>query len=607
MTELFSEFPQTGYDDWLKQLKSDLKSDQVDHLLNTSVEDLQLPFYLDETTQKIAGSPAAFRSQYHPEFAFANQWEKCVNVKTDDLVQANKQTLQALEHGAGAIRYTGFGISNQEELILTLKNVIPSIISIHFDCGEASPSLLYMYADEVKRRGIDSHEITGSISVDPLGDFAFKGSFEYNQQESFSILSALINTGATDLPAFKTLSLNATNWHNAGATASQELAFCFSALAEYFSNLQSNTSLENLAKAVQLRFASSSDYFLNIAKFRSIRLMWSMFLKGYGVQAELFPVYLSSETALRNKTIYDPANNLLRATLESMSAVIGGTDEHTVHPHDVIFKESTEDSRRIALNIQHMLNYESQFDKVSDAASGSYYIETLTQELVRKAWAVFLELEENGGFVKCMHNGLIQEKLNFSKTSLEKNIRTRKHVLVGVSAFAQPQETISFTNETEQDPLRKEPEIVPVEPFREAALFESLRRMYTLSAIPNAFLVCFGDARKHIARAAFSADFLSIAGFETERGNSSQSILEQLRSKEANDAAVIVLCAADEDYAEAVLQLSEIKWTDKVVLIAGKPENTDELIRKGIHDFIYTGCDAVSVFNKLALKLLIES
>jgi hypothetical protein len=84
-------------------------------------------------------------------------------------------------------------------------------------------------------------------------------------------------------------------------------------------------------------------------------------------------------------------------------------------------------------------------------------------------------------------------------------------------------------------------------------------------------------------------------------------MLEQLHSKKANDADVIVLCAADEDYAAAVLQLSEIKWPDKVVLIAGKPENTDELIRKGIHDFIYTGCDAVSVFNKLALKLLIES
>ena len=607
MTELFSEFPKTGYAEWLTQLKADLKSDNVDRLLNTPVEALQLPFFLDETNVKIAGSPATFRSRHHPEFAFANNWETCVTVKTDDLLLANKQTLQALEHGATSIRYTGFGISNQEELILTLKNVIPIIISIHFDCGEASPSLLFMYADEVKRRGIDSSEIKGSIGVDPLGDFAFKGSFEYNQQESFSMLSALINAGTTELPAFKTLTVNATNWHNAGASADQELTFCLSTLAEYFSNLQSDTPVEHIARAVQLRFSSGSDYFLNIAKFRSIRILWAMFLQGYGLQAEQFPLYLSSETALRNKTMYDPANNLLRATLESMSAVIGGTDEHTVHPHDVIFGEPTEDSRRIALNIQHLLSYESHLDKVVDASAGSYYIETLTHELTQKAWAAFLELEEQGGFIACLRKGIIQEQVSLFKASLEKDIRTRKRVLVGVSSFARAQESVVFTHENEIDPLRKASEIIPVESFREVALFESLRRMYTVSSIPKALLICFGDAQKQAARASFSADFLAIAGFECEVGDSSVSILEQLYSRKANDAAVIVLCAADEEYASAVTQLRETKWPDKPVLIAGKPDNTDELIRYGIHDFIYLGCDAVSVFNKLALKLFIES
>jgi len=328
-----------------------------------------------------------------------------------------------------------------------------------------------------------------------------------------------------------------------------------------------------------------------------------MLLKGYELDATIIPLYLSTETALRNKTMYEPYTNLLRATTESMSAIVGGTDEHTVHPHDVIFNNPTSDSTRISLNIQHLLREESQFDKVVDVSAGSYLIEKLTQELTVNAWNLFLELEEKGGFVDSLRAGIIQEKISASRTSIEKNIRTRKRILVGVSGYAQPSENVTMNAVFERDPLRKLPEIKPVETFREAAVFESLRRTFTLESAPKAFLARFGKTARSEVRASFSEDFLAICGFISEKGNIEDPLIEQVHSEAAKKAMIIVLCAADEDYAEAIDTLQSSGWPTKPVLIAGKLPDAEALQKKGIHDFIYIGCDAGALFLKLADQL----
>ncbi len=602
MEPLFSEFPATHFDDWKARLLKDLKADSIDRILTTQIEEITTPVYLEQENAPKANSIAGSRIAHHPEFAFSNEWEFCVNVDTADLVLANKQALTALEHGASTVRFTGHEISNQEELILTLNKILPEIARIHFDCGEASASLLFMYQDEIARRKLDPLSIHGSVSLDPIGDFAFSGTFPYSKEESIQLLQASVDFASTNLPLFKTISVQSARWHNAGASAAQELAFSISILNEYLIELGADK--EKTARSMQLRMASGAEYFQQIAKFRSIRLLWNMLLQGHGLDANNLPLWLCTETALRNKTTYDPYLNLLRSTTETMAAVIAGTDEHTVHPHDCLFKIPDIASRRIALNIQHLLHDESNLDKVSDAASGAYVIEKMTSDLTQQAWELFLQIEAKGGFVAALRSGFIQELIVRNRAQIENSIRMRKRSIVGVSSFAVPQSKVHVEIQSQRDPLSKLPEIKVVEEFREAAIFESLRRTFTMDGNPNTFLAVFGDPIKRAARAGFAAEFIAIGGFIPKKGDAQVTLIDQLHSDAAQSAQVIILCAADEDYLVAVETILKDGWPSVPVLIAGKPSNQKELEELGVHDFIFIGCDAANVLGGLSEEVL---
>ena len=603
MKPLFSEFSATNFDQWKARLLQDLKVDSVDKYLSTRIEELETPVYLEQENAPQAHPISGMRIAHHPEFAFANDWEICVDVDTADLVQANKQGLKALESGATAVRFTGHEISNQEELILTLRNILPEIARIHFDCGEASASLLFLYQDEIARRKLDPLRIQGSVSLDPLGDFAFTGAFPYSREESIQLVQVARDFAALNMPLFKTISVDASRWYNSGASAVQELAFSLSTLNEYFIELGEDK--DKTARSMQLRMASGSEYFQQIAKFRSIRLLWAMLLEGHNLDANDLPLWLCTETAQRTKTLYDPYNNLLRATTESMAAILGGTDEHVVHPHDSLFRKSDDASRRHALNIQHLLHDESSLDKVSDPAAGSYLIEQLTLELTQKAWALFLQLEAKGGFVASLRSGYIQDQVLTARVGLENSIRTRKRSIVGVSSFAAPQAKVKMEIQQQRDPLAKLPEIRVVEPFREAAMFESFRQAFTLDGNPTAFLAVFGDPSKRSARAGFAREFLSIAGFISSTGDAQVALLDQMHADSAKQASVLVLCAADEDYLASVELLLQNGWPEVPILIAGNPSNKKQLSELGIHDFIYIGCDAAAVFGRLSEEVLL--
>ena len=598
----FSEFEPSGSTEWYRQVQKDLGEKEAEAFINAVSEEINIPSFLSE--EDISGTSNPAKAPVNPEYAYRNDWDSSVNVSTSDLNLANKQAITALEHGASAIRFTGHEISDEKELRQCLKGILPDVAGIHFDCDEASPALLFMYQDEIASAGLDLSKIKGSVTYDPLTDFAFKGNFDYSKKESFSLLSSLIKFGSDSLPQFRTLTLKATHWHNAGATAVQELAFSMASLNEYFMAFTNTVAPEILARSTQLQLCSGADYFLNIAKMRSARILWGMLLEGYKLNSFDIPLYLSTETALRNKTMYDPINNLLRATTESMAAVIGGCDIHTVHPHDVVFREPSEMSQRLALNIHHLLKFESHFDKVYDPSAGSYYIEKLTRELCEKAWDLFLEIEEKGGFSKSLEKGIIQEKVKASRSDIEKNVRFRKRTLTGVTHYAAAEEKAEQHLEYMQDPLTKLPEIKTVEPFMEAMVFESFRRMFRMEKEQKAFLAVFGNKTKSLARADFSVDFLSIAGFESIKGNINVSLSEQLESPEAKSSSLIVLCSADEEYEAAVERIAVSGWPQQPVLIAGKPANHQNLMEAGVEDFIFNGVDAVMIFQNLSAEIL---
>jgi methylmalonyl-CoA mutase len=599
MEKLFGEFSGANYDQWLEQLKKDMKSDDVSKLLHARSEDLEIQSYFsaEQAPEPIFIGP--FRKPFNPEFAAANEWEMNVDIATDDLIQSNKQAHEALQHGANSLTFKGIGISNQEELILTLKNVVPEFISLRFDAGEGAPSLLFMLTDEFSRRNINKQKLRGSVTYDILTDYALTGAFPYSKNESFSILEAMISAASEALPMYRNLVVKGAVWHESGATAVQELAFSLSAFNEYFQELGKRISIETLASNARLELASGSDYFLQIAKFRAARILWHMFLEAYGIDSKTSPLEISAVTTLRNKTTADFYNNLLRATTEGMAAVAGGIDTLTVQPHDVFSRESDVNSRRLALNIQHLLHDESRLDKVLDPASGAWYIDALTHELIDRAWNLFQETEVKGGFSAALRSSWIQDQVKASAGDLRKSISTRKRTLVGVSQFADLSSPRIEPPQKQRDPLSKLPEIKTIEPFREAEVIEKIRYYLNKSKSLSAFLAVFGDASKRSARAGFAKDFLAMAGIKSNLGDPSVALLDQLKSSFALKADIVVLCAADEDYASAVELLKTDQWPNGLVWIAGKPSDEIALKKAGIDDFIFLGCDAESIFQKV--------
>lgn len=601
MKNLFSEFDSPTLQQWLEKVKKDLKTDDIEKVLNKRVESLNLPISIQDSERTVF---SGFNNKefHHPEFAYANDWEIQVRVSTDDLLKANQFALKALNHGASSLCFTGIEISNQEELRLVLKGIQCDIVPVHFDCDEATPSMLFMYLDEVKRMNLKNQAIKGSLAYDPLGDLAFKGSFDYSFEESMQLTSSLVETSVKELPNYKVIHIKGARWHNAGATAAQELAVSFSLLAEYLINLKGKVELPLVLSKVQMQFASGSEYFLHLAKFRAARVLWNMILEAFDIEEEI-PLWISSETSKRNKTIFDENSNLLRATTESMAAVIGGSDEHHVYTHKLHADIQDWDAQRLAINIHHLLKYEGQLDKVSDPSKGSTYIENLTKELIDQAWSVFLKIEEKGGYTAAIRSGFLQELVSNSRAEREGLIRSGKRSIVGINKFAKADEKAKKEPIHEKDVLAKLPEVKTLEPYVEASSFESLRRLFTLDKQPSICLIQYGDKTKSKMRADFSADFFASAGFSATRTDASVEPEDQVFSKNVQESEVLVLCSSDEEYEELLMKINSTGGVKQPIVIAGNPSNANDLKHYGVAEFIYMGCDAIKIFHNLLERI----
>ncbi|GAB3737032.1 methylmalonyl-CoA mutase family protein [Spirosoma lituiforme] len=246
-----------------------------------------------------------------------------------------------------------------------------------------------------------------------------------------------------DSPQFRTVCVNSCAFHNAGATATQELAFTLASLTDTYDQLtESGLTVEQLVPKTMLSVSVGTSYFMEIAKLRALRVLLTRFTSAYST-TPLPPFFIHGQTS----TFYDakatPNTNLLRATTESMAAVIGGCDALTVHPFDAVLgtptsagisTSATDFSARIARNVSILLKHESYLDKVTDPSAGSYYIEVLTHSLVEAAWSQFLSIEQQGGFSRALADGFIQAELDKAYHAKVQAVQNGK-VLVGVTKF----------------------------------------------------------------------------------------------------------------------------------------------------------------------------
>ncbi|WP_234734943.1 methylmalonyl-CoA mutase family protein [Tellurirhabdus bombi] len=239
-----------------------------------------------------------------------------------------------------------------------------------------------------------------------------------------------------DSGQFRTATVSSHAFHNAGATATQELAFTLSALTDLYDYLtETGLTLKQLVPKTLVSLSVGTSYFMEIAKLRALRILLSRFIQAFNSPLDPTSFFMiHSQTSPFYEAAAIPYTNLLRATTETMSAVIGGCDAITVRPYDAVLGATSSFSDRIALNISTLLKEESYLNKVSDPAAGSYYLEHLTTQLVDKAWQLFRQVEQLGGLQQAVETGFVQEEINKAYEAKKEAIHQGK-ILVGVTKF----------------------------------------------------------------------------------------------------------------------------------------------------------------------------
>ena len=264
-----------------------------------------------------------------------------------------------------------------------------------------------------------------------------------------------------DSPQFRTVSASSHVFHNAGATATQELAFTLATLADAYDTLtDAGLSINQLIPKTILSVSVGTSYFMEIAKLRALRVLFHRFMGYYSPSGHQSGPFIHAQTSSFYDAATTPYTNLLRGTTEAMAAVIGGCDALTVRPYDAIFglqdvatgtpDRGREFSDRIARNVSVLLKDESHLDKVADPSAGSYYIETLTQQLTEAAWALFLDVEQRGGFTKAFGSGFITEAIEQAYRAKVEAVRQGR-ILVGVTKFRHDEPSLPIVNTLPQE------------------------------------------------------------------------------------------------------------------------------------------------------------
>ncbi|MDE6861246.1 MAG: methylmalonyl-CoA mutase small subunit, partial [Alistipes sp.] len=304
-----------------------------------------------------------------------------------------------------------------------------------------------------------------------------------------------------------------------------------------------------------------------------------------------------------NQTVYDPYVNMLRRTHEAMSAAIAGVHSLEVMPFDYAFEAPTEFSMRIARNAELLLKHESHIDHVVDPAGGSYYIENLTKNIAEQAWALFREIEDKGGYIEAFRAGVIVEKVKASAATKDKNIASRRLILLGANQYPNFTE-VADEVVTEQTVTRSSNEGNVLTPYRGAMAFEQMRLTVDRSGkTPTAFMLTCGSLSMARARAQFSCNFFACAGIRVVDNTFFKSIEEGVEAAVASKAEIVVICASDDDYAEVAPKIKELLADRAILVVAGAPACTPELEAQGITNFINVKSNVLETLKDYLKKL----
>lgn len=629
--KLFSDFSPVSTQEWMDKITVDLKgADFEKKLVWRTNEGFKVkPFYRQEdleglkTTEGLPGQYPYIRGIKKDD----NTWFIRQDINVNDAAEANAKALDILNKGVDSL---GFHIKakelNAEYLDTLLKDICCECVELNFStCQRHTLQLAQLLVAYFQKKGYAPEKLKGSLNFDPISKMMQKG----------KDVSAVIATGKelvetlAAYPHFRCIAVNSVQLNNAGAYIYQELGYALAWGNEYLNQLvEAGVPAALAAKKIKFNFGISSNYFMEIAKFRAARMLWADIVKQYapkclrtdckntGADGTCYcacKMVAHAETSNFNLTLFDAHVNLLRTQTEAMSAAIAGVNSITVSPFDKAYQTPDDFSERIARNQQLLLKEESHLNRIVDPAAGSYYIENLTVAIAKQAWDLFLSVEEAGGMLQAVKAGSIQEAVNQSNKARHEAVSKRKEILLGTNQYPNFNELAGDKRPLDGckkcgcggEAHEEEGTLAKLETARAASEFEALRLETENSGKrPKAFMLTIGNLAMRQARAQFSCNFLACAGYQVIDNLGFASVEEGIEAAMKAQADIVVICSSDDEYAEYAIPAFKALNGHAMFIVAGAPACMEELKAAGIENFIHVRCNVLETLREYNSKLL---
>jgi methylmalonyl-CoA mutase len=619
---LFDGFPPVSTEAWEEKIKAGMKEGEYEKRFVWRTPDGYhlKPYYRSEDLIELD-----FLDAVPGQFPFVrgsktenNDWLIRQDLLVVDIEASNRDAMDILNKGVNSI---GFDLTLRDSISeADLKNLLNKLplqrTPVNFIIRKQFTDVLHYLHRHTEYAGIDPQSVRGSVTFDPLGTLASTGNFSGDMMTDFSGQIECLGFVKENLPGFRVIHVGGNLFHDAAASVTQALAFTLAQGNEYLAQLSAlGSEPGEILPYLQFQFSVGSSYFMEIAKLRAARFLWSKIIEAWSAEAALkHAMFIHTNTSAWNQAIYDPYVNMLRATTESMSAVIGGTDSLTVRPYDTPFKLPQPFSKRVARNTQVVLKEEAYLDKVIDPAAGSYYIEKLTATLIEGAWKLFLQVEEKGGFHKSLIDGFIQGAIRVSAESRMNNLATRRDIMVGINQYPNFQEEMSSEIGDIPPQVKRLPEdrciIEPLDLFRGSRDYENMRLKTENhpGKKPVVFMLTLGNLAMRRARAMFASNFFACAGFQVIDNIGFESPGKGARAAIDAGADIVVLCSSDEEYANLTVTVLPLLKDRCIPVIAGYPKEELALLKQnGIEHFIHVRSNVLEELQHFQQLLGINS
>jgi methylmalonyl-CoA mutase len=671
-----NEFEPVSYEAWLKLVERDLAGAPFEKKLVKRVAGIDVqPLYVRKDAEPDGAGWPGFSPYTRGSYALGGAemgWDVRHEVASGDPSDnASESILESLNGEASSLALVldraaragtsehgkeGISIENVAELERLLKDVLIDKIGISLDAGTTGFALAAGLVSVARRKKVKLDALSGSFGIDPLGTLATFGSLPGSLETALSDAAEAARWASEHSPRMRALTVDVSAYHEAGADAALEVAIALASGIEYLRALtRAGLSVDQAAQQILFRFSVGRDFFVEIAKLRAARRTWARVVEAAGGSPEAQALALHARTSRRTKTQRDPWVNLLRGTAESFSAALGGADAITTESFDAVIGDSDEFANRMARNTQHVLRHEANVHRVVDPAGGSWYIESLTEQLAQKAWTKLQGLERAGGITRALFEGSLQQELKGLLEAERKAVETRRIGIVGVNEFpnvseaavTRPSADSARASERAKQAAEHSGEALAAldttpgarftsaiesaeqgaafsalraalasgSPSRATALlrerlaqpFESLRdrsdrALEKHGQRPRAFLANLGPIPEHKARAGYAQNFVEAGGFLalTNLGFASAELAAEAFKE--SGAEVAVLCGSDTVYAELAIPTARAlqKAGARAIVLAGSPGEHEAAYREaGVTDFIYVGVNAVDTLRSL--------